>query len=573
MAMNRCRYGMPSRGAAMVTVATCGFGAIAAITAPTAARDGSGPLLYQQRMSEPLRGLTADELARFQAGKSLYFTPIPLADGLGPIFNKAACFGCHGTPIGGSGMFTVTRFGHDDGITFDPLTELGGPLLQSRANDDACLEEIPAEANVIAERAVNGSFGYGLVEAIPDADLIALEQDPPGISGRAHMVDTLEDPGVLRVGRFGWKAQIATILSFSADAALNEMGLTNRFLQVENDPNGIREPNIEDCDTTADPEDGPDGDGLDFIDRVTDFQRLLAAPPQTPQTGMTGETLFNAVGCADCHHPSFTTADDAKLEAALRNRAIRPYSNFLLHDMGEAGDGIAQGDAGTTEIRTAPLWGLRRRPVLWHDGRFDQPVFEDRARAAVEAHGAAGAESIDVHAAWAALSSDDQDRVIAFLGSLGRLEFDHEGDGAVTLQDFVYFFGCYTGPGKQYTPDDACAVHDIDQDGDVDDDDYASFGLAYQGALDDCNDNGTPDIEDIFEGTSDDENGNGVPDECEECPGDHNKDGMIGFADVLETLSEWGACPGVGPCPWDLSGDRIVGFADILILLASWGPC
>ena len=177
----------------------------------------------------------------------------------------------------------------------------------------------------------------------------------------AHMVAALEDPmgAPLRVGRFGWKSQVATVLTFSADAALNEMGLTNRFLMDDNDPNGIDPPVLMDCDTVLDPEDTPDGQGFDFVDRVTHFQRFLAQPPQTPRSGMTGEGTFDSIGCADCHHTQFTTADDPSLEDALRDQTIQPYSDFLLHNMGTLGDGIVQGD-----VRSATHLELAAKAVV-----------------------------------------------------------------------------------------------------------------------------------------------------------------------------------------------------------------
>src|SRR5690606_1583781 len=160
-----------------------------------------------------------------------------------------------------------------------------------------------------------------------------------------------DEPGApLRAGRFGWKAQVATVLTFSADAAQNEMGLSNRFLPFDNAPNGDLDL-LALCDTVPEPEDGPDEEGLHFIDRITDFQRYIAPPPQTPKSGMTGEAIFISIGCAKCHIPEWTTRNDGDLEDAIRGKTIKPYSDFLLHDMGELGDGIVQGDAMELEMR------------------------------------------------------------------------------------------------------------------------------------------------------------------------------------------------------------------------------
>ena len=149
--------------------------------------------------------------------EQVFFTA---TEGLGPIFNQNACSSCHNNPIGGSGSITVVRFGFYDpkGIGFDPLTALGGSLLQAQAINVACSETVPGPANVQAQRVTPSTLGLGLIEAIADADIVYRETNPPSpaVSGRAHLVTPLETPqGPLRVGRFGWKAQVATVLTFS----------------------------------------------------------------------------------------------------------------------------------------------------------------------------------------------------------------------------------------------------------------------------------------------------------------------------------------------------------------------
>lgn len=532
------------------------------------------PIETQPKMGDALRGLTPDLQTRFDMGKDQYGRVFEELDGLGPIYTNLGCGLCHENPLGGSGTPFVENFGHFDGVTFDPLVHLGGPNLQPTPNDESCDETIPPEANVISRRVTPGAMGYGLVEAILDTDLLALETSGPVISGRARMVEAVEAPGIPRVGRFGWKSQIPTILHFSADAAVNEIGLTNRFFMDDPDPNGDLPPDLGTCDTVADPEDVADGEGFEFIDRVTDFQRLLAPPPQTPQVGMTGETVFNTVGCNLCHTPSFTTSNDAGLEDVLRNKVIQPYSNFLLHDMGDAGDGISDAGADRFEMRTSPLWGLRQRDILWHDGRFDDADFSVRVTQAIQEHGAPGSEAVGVAAGFDALSASDKDALIAFLDSLGRREFDHSGDNEVTLVDFIAFAACFGG--GPYTPDDPCSISDVDMDGDVDLDDYAAFRTEYTGVVEDCNLNGTDDLDDIINGTSVDTNGNGVPDECDPCATDitgavGSPDGLIDFFDLLAVLSAWGPCP--AGCPEDVDGNLSVGFTDLLAVLAAWGPC
>ena len=439
-----------------------------------------GSITLQALNGQPLPGLTPAQLLRFTAGKTLFNTGLSAAGGLGPIFNQDSCASCHSNPIGGSGSIVVTRFGLSDlkNGGFDPLADLGGSLLQHSTISTPCAETIPAEANVTANRLTPTILGSGLVESIDDADIQAGETfPPPGVSGRAHIVEALENPGVPRVGRFGWKAQVPTLLTFSGDAALNEMGLTNRLVGTENAPNGDLVL-LASCDTVPDPEDGPDGEGFDFIDRVTDFQRFLAPPPQTPRLGMSGETVFNSIACSSCHTPAFITRDDVALEDALRNKVLRPYSDFLLHDMGQNADFIEQGDAGVRELRTPPLWGIRTRDPIWHDGRVAGGTLDSRVRSAIALHDSLSSEGQVAKRAFDALSTADQDALIAFFDSLGRAEFDHDGDGDIDLDDHAMFQACFTGPGSFYTADDPCAISDVDRDGDVDDDDFLLFDTA-----------------------------------------------------------------------------------------------
>lgn len=473
-------------------------------------------LYLQARMGDPVLGLTAAELERFEAGQAQFDRDFSIAEGIGPIMNQTSCGQCHNASgAGGAGSTVVTRFGRQDKFGFDPLADLGGSLLQAQAISDTCRELIPEEANVTALRVTPPIFGAGLVESIADADIVAnATNPPPGVGGIVHMVSSFEDPpgSQLRVGRFGWKAQVATLLTFSADALLNEMGITNRFIPLENAPNG-NQTLLASCDTVPDPEDGPDGSGFHFIDRVTDFQRFLAQPPQTPKSGMSGEALFNQVGCNACHKAQFVTRN--VVEGALSNRTIQPYSDFLLHNMGILGDGIVQGDAPSNRMRTAPLWGLRVRDPLLHDASVGGGTFADRIRTVVTRHGMSGSEAVASSAAFAALFPEEQDAIIAFLDSLGRAEFDHDGDGGVDIADFVAFKACYLDPGQNYSPDDPCAVSDIEQDGDVDGEDYALFLTAYDGVLPDCNSNSVVDFTEILNGTGNDCNKNAVLDACD----------------------------------------------------------
>lgn len=490
------------------------FGASMAVVLALAAGLSAQTVQPQPKMGEPVDGLSPLEKSRFDAGRVQFTRVFQVADGLGPIMNQSACASCHNNPVGGSGSIFVTRFGFYDGENdiFDPLDALGGSLLQAQTINAACAEVIPPLANVTAQRMTNSTLGMGLVESIVDADILNNTVSPaPGVTGAAHIVTPFETPMTPRVGRFGWKAQVATILTFSADAAQNEMGITNRFLPTENAPNGNLAA-LAACDTIADPEDQPDTEGLEFIDRLTDFQRFLAAPPQTPKSGMTGETIFNAIGCAACHRASYQTSTDPSIPAALRNKTIRPYSDFLLHDMGSNADFIAQGAAGIQELRTPSLWGIRVRDPMWHDGRVAGGNFSSRITSAIALHDGIGSEGSSSAQAYAALSGADKQRVIDFLNSLGRAEFDVDGNNQINYTDLNAFLAVQGAIGV--TPDSPNAIFDIDQNGMIDSADFDSLALAFDV---DCNGNGTSDLVDFQNGTSYDSNNNWIPDECETC--------------------------------------------------------
>jgi CxxC motif-containing protein (DUF1111 family) len=535
----------------------------------------AGDLFLQPKAGEPLRGLTAAELALFEEGKVLYSTPIATSDGMGPIFNKSNCQSCHSTPTGGWGNASVMHFGMSDKGAFSVIPGEPQSLLQEFAVSEFCKEHVPAAANFTAIRMTNSSMAFGMVEAVPDAAIAALEDpddlDGDGVSGRIHWVRPLEEvdrAAPLRAGRFGWKAQVATVLSFSADATRNEMGITNRLLTEENAPNGDVS-RLSQCDPVPEPEDIADSSGFAFIDRVTHFQRYLSVPPQTPKSGMAGESLFISVGCAKCHVPEWTTSNSPALEDAIRGKVIRPYSDFMLHDMGLQGDGVSDGYAGETELRTPTLWNLRTRDPMMHNGAASGGTFGDRVRTAIALHGPYG-ESASSAAAFAKLTEGQKDRLVAFLDSLGRVEFDASGDGHVDELDLASFAAAYATP--VVTPDSPGAVHDIDQDGDVDETDLDWLVQAYESPESgnaDCNGNGVADVRDIARGTSADADADGVPDDCASCTGDLDSNGSVNGQDLGMLLAAWAAAGG----PADLNRDGTVNGQDLGVMLAAWGAC
>jgi CxxC motif-containing protein (DUF1111 family) len=258
----------------------------------------------------------------------------------------------------------------------------------------------------VAKRRANPLFGLGLVDAVPDETLqevARLEQAvTPATAGRANVVTDVAS-GQPRVGRFGWKCQIGTVLTFAGNAYLNEIGVTTPLFPNENCPQG-------DCALlAADPAATEPNDTNATVMQFADFVTFLAPPPRkAPRRGEgAGAVLFARIGCADCHLPALQTGPNPV--AALDRVVFFPFSDFLLHDMGTLNDGIAQGGASTHEMRTAPLWGARVRTSFLHDGRA--PTVRD----AILAHDGQGRPARD---RFAGLDDDEQDRVVDFINGL-----------------------------------------------------------------------------------------------------------------------------------------------------------
>ena len=338
-----------------------------------------------------LAGVTADQKAAWIAGLQQFQVVDGPADGLGPIFNNQSCVSCHSQPVaagaitpGGASAVLETRFGKLTNGQFDPLTSEGGTLLHQMALAPFAQDNIPADANVVASRKTTPTFGMGLIEAIPDAAIEANAHHPPvdGVTGRAAILtdSVTQLVGGNVVGRFGWKCQESTLLAFSADAELNEMGVTNRFFTtdlapggnqatlIQAEPDGMTPTTLQDL--PANPALPESPTNKDDIARFTDFLQLNAPPPVVPLTpqAQRGQALFAAVNCIACHKPSMQTGPST-VSAALAFQNVPLYSDLLLHRMGALADGIAQAAAQPDEMRTAPLWGLRARSPFLHDGR------------------------------------------------------------------------------------------------------------------------------------------------------------------------------------------------------------
>jgi CxxC motif-containing protein (DUF1111 family) len=359
----------------------------------------------------PLAGLAPDALALFEAGLDEFQEADEADEGLGPVFNDVSCAACHSKPTtGGDSGITETRFGRITEGKFDPMIESGGPLLQVRGLDvhGPCGPEvIPEGATIVARRKTTALFGLGLVDNVPDSALLDRARDQtkatPNVAGEASIV-TDATSGRQRVGRFGWKAQVATLVTFAADAYLNEMGITSPTFPEDNLPGGDAS-RLETCDgLRSDPEDNGEA-----VAAFTDFMRFLAPPPRGPITAEveTGRTVFERVGCAVCHVPALATGPNRI--KALDRVTFEPFSDFLLHDMGALGDGITQGVAGGRQMRTAPLWGLRVRTTYLHDGRARS------LDAAVLAHDGQGRGAAEE---YRHLNDEDTRALRAFLQSL-----------------------------------------------------------------------------------------------------------------------------------------------------------
>lgn len=224
-------------------------------------------------------------------------------------------------------------------------------------------------------------LGSGFVEATDDSTFLAIQAGQPVIMrGTAISVPLLEAPGQTRLGRFGWKDSVASLLSFSAGAYLAEMGITSPLQPVESTSLGR---SVTAFDLVPDVEDsgGPQGFGED-VEAFARFMRSTKAPPRdralVPDDATDpGSQLFDQITCSACHVRNITTAPVGSVlnggtfvvPAALGNKVYHPFSDFLLHDIG-TGDGIVETNGETTrnKVRTAPLWGLRTRDKFMHDG-------------------------------------------------------------------------------------------------------------------------------------------------------------------------------------------------------------
>ena len=383
----------------------------------------------QTMLGDPIPNLTSREMTIFGGGFQSFIHIWDPAQGLGPVFTQDACSVCHASPaVGGNSTNKATFFGtiNTDG-TFNPLTNEGGMFLQPKSVQifkPACIlkgERIPADATIIATHQPPQVFGLGLIDNIPDGQISANAIDKgQGVHGITNMVP--DQNGKVKIGRFGLKAQFATLEQAAASALQHDIGITNPLFPTEDLPSG--QPIPPNCSIKTEPNDN----GSMMLDG---YHYVVYLAPNTPGSVNTnGQAKFNSVGCNLCHiapngsTPAFTTKakviipvtfQGTTLEsAALEQQPVNPYSDFLLHDMGSMlGDNLPEGLATGTMFRTAPLWGLSSRISngngLLHDGRA-KTVMD-----AIEDH---GGEATTVLGNFNTLSMQDQMDLIAFISSL-----------------------------------------------------------------------------------------------------------------------------------------------------------
>lgn len=367
-----------------------------------------------QTLDGPIDELSREELARFARGDAAFNNEIfNESNGLGPLFVATSCGTCHPTDGKGHPFTSLTRFGQSDS-TGNKFLNQGGPQLQHRALPGFNPERLP-EGAPFSKITPPANTGLGFIAFLSDQDLIDLsdpeDKNGDGISGRINWVTIPQyartNPNAIQqngryIGRFGKKASVHSLLQQTANAYNQDMGV-----------NSILEPYDTYTGLSVDPE-----VSLNTLHDVVFYLETLKAPVQrTPenQDVINGKNTFVRIGCESCHISTLKTGD-API-AALRNKTFHPYTDLLLHDMGEdLRESYTEGSAGQREWRTPPLWGLGLSKIsqggkyyLLHDGRatsIDEAILY---------HGGEASKSKE---AYLGLSSDEKKSLIKFLESL-----------------------------------------------------------------------------------------------------------------------------------------------------------
>jgi CxxC motif-containing protein (DUF1111 family) len=349
------------------------------ITLPPGAREASAAFDNQTNGFVPAQ-------ADHDADAMVFNEHESISEGLGPLYNADSCGACHFNPVsGGISEVTELRAGHHD-FRGNFVDAPGGSLINSNGLAGVPMPYVPDRESIRTFRTSLNILGDGFVEAIADDTLVQIARSQSDktrgrVTGRVIQVPLLEAPGQTRVARFGWKNQHASLASFAADAYVNEMGITTSFFPAERTSMGVDV-------STYDQGPKPNSSQED-LDAFARFMRSTKVPPRDLLLAITpaaqaGANVFEAIGCGTCHVSTIVTAPvgtminggTLSVPDALANKIIHPFSDFLLHNVG-TGDGIVQngGPETANELRTPPLWGLRTRNRLMHDG--DTLTFED----------------------------------------------------------------------------------------------------------------------------------------------------------------------------------------------------
>jgi CxxC motif-containing protein (DUF1111 family) len=381
-------------------------------------------------------------------------------DGLGPMFNRVSCAACHtfdgrGRPPEHTGdamesilvRLSVPGEGPHGGPNPHPAygdqlsdRAIGGVTPEGRAT--IAYEDVPGtygdgtpytlrkpvitftdlaygplDGALTSLRVAPQMIGMGLLESVPDATLAALadpdDTDGDGISGRTNTVWSPMHQA-MRTGRFGWKANVATVRDQTTGAALGDIGLTTSLHPAQNCG-----PDQAACRAAFDQSasDGPEISDA-FLDKLVFYEQAIAVPRQRDESNplvVRGEQLFRTAGCADCHLPTLKTDAGAVLPE-LANQTFHPFTDLLLHDMGTGlADGRPDFAASGSEWRTPPLWGLGLVPAV---NGHDYLLHDGRARGFAEAILWHGGEAERAKEAFRTMAKDDRDALVAFLKSL-----------------------------------------------------------------------------------------------------------------------------------------------------------
>ena len=393
------------------------FGLLAAACTDARQESPTGPdtrpsanVLVEDTRGDPIPGLTLAQASAFLRGQEQFERTFDQFVGLGPTFNASSCVECHGEeegPVGGTGDEVETHFTavRSDG-TCNPLTSRGGFVHQDSVTPKLFQvtglteEPFPSVTHQRGTRSTPDVFGFGLIAAIPNQSILNLadpyDYNGDGVSGRAHYTAGGD------IGKFGRKAQEGSLTLFNAGALVAEMGITNKHNLVENSIGGAAIP----AGVDFAPE--PEISSADFED-LNSFVLFLAPPPPVPLTteAATGKTLFTNIGCAGCHTPQFTTTDVGI--SALSYKTVRPFSDFLLHDLGPENADICLDQAIRAEFRTEPLMGARFMEFFMHDGRATTIT------QAISLHGGEGSRA---RTRFNNLTSTQRAAVVAYVNSL-----------------------------------------------------------------------------------------------------------------------------------------------------------